>query len=79
MLHEITVKSCSVSLFSGSYNLIQDVNIATFLTAYTDEYGQTCIIVLYEVLWLGMSMDHLFINPNQIWMAVIPVSDDTFD
>ena len=24
-------------------------------------------------------MDHLLINPNQIWMAGIPVSNDPFD
>ena len=32
-----------------------------------------------EVLWFGTSMDHLLINPNQIRMEGIPVSDDPFD
>ena len=71
-LQYLTGKSCSVSLFSASYDLMQDVHIATCLTAYTDKYGQTWILVFNEVY-------HLLINPNQIGMVGIPISDDTFE
>ena len=68
-----------MSQLSASCEPMQDVQIATFLTAYTDEYGKTWIIFFNEVLCLGTSMDHSLINPNQIRMSGITVSDDTFD
>ena len=68
-----------MSLFSAGYDPVKDVQISTCLTAYTDEYGKKCIIVFNKVVWFGTIMDHLLINPNQIWMAGILVSDDTFD
>ena len=58
---------------------MQDVQIDIFITAHIDEYGLTCIILFNEVLWFGTSMDHLLVNPNQIQMTVMPVSDDPFD
>ena len=53
---------------------MQDVQIVTFLTAYTDEYGRTWILVFNEVLWFGTIMYHSLINPNQIPMTVMPIS-----
>ena len=44
-LHKLIGESCSMSLFSASYDLMQDVHIATCLRAYTDKYGQTWILV----------------------------------
>ena len=32
-----------------------------------------------KFLWFGMSMDHSLINPNQIQMMGMSVSDDPFD
>ena len=78
-LHELTGKICSVYLFSAIYNQMQDVQISACMTAYTDKYGQTLIIVFDEVLCFGTSMDHSLINPNYIHMAVITVSDCPFD
>ena len=74
-LHNITDKIFSVSPFSASYDPMKGVKIDTCLTAYTYEYGRTWIILFNEVLWFGTSMDHSIINPNQIWMAGIPVLD----
>ena len=54
---------------------MQDVQIFTCLTAYTDEYGSTWILVFNKVLWFRTSM----YNPNKIRMAGILVSDDQFD
>ena len=78
-LHDLTGKIFSVSPFIASYDPMQDVQIATCLTAHTDEYGQNWILVFNDVLWFMTRMDHLLINPNHIRMAVIPVSDGTFD
>ena len=68
-----------MSPFSTSYIPIQDMEITTFLAAYTYEYEQTWGFVFNEVLWFGTIMDHLLINPNQIRMAVITASYDAFD
>ena len=78
-LHEITGQTCSVAPFSASYEPMTDIQIATCLTAYTDDYGRTWILVFHEVLWFGSSMDHSLVNPNQIRMTGTPVSDDPFD
>ena len=75
----MTGKGCGIYLFSAVYDSMQDVQISTWLTVYTDEYGRTWILALDEVLWFGTSMDHSLMNPNQIWMTGIPVSDDPFD
>ena len=58
---------------------MQDVHIFTCLTAYTDGYGTTCILVFYEVILFGTSMDHSLIFENQIQMTLMPVSSDLFD
>ena len=78
-LHNMTGKSCRMSPFSSSYEPMQDVQISTCLTAYTDEYGRTWIFVFNEVLWFGLSMDHSLINPNQIQTTGVPVCDDPSD
>ena len=78
-LYDLTGKSFSVSPFSASYNMMQDVKNTTFLTEYTDEYVRTWILVFNDVLWFGRSMDHSIINPNQIRITVMPVSDYPFD
>ena len=78
-LHELTGQTCSVSPFSDKYDPLTDVPIATCLTAYTNEYGRTFILVFHEMLWFGDGMDHSLINPNQIRLTGTPVSDDPFD
>ena len=78
-LDELTGQTCSVVPFSASYDPMNDVQVATCLTAYTDEYGRTWILVFNEVLWFGTTMDHSLINPNQMRMTGTSVSDDPFD
>ena len=58
---------------------MQDMQIDTFLTAYTDDYGRTWILVFNEFLWFGTSIYHSLINPNKIQMTGMPVYDDPFD
>jgi len=76
---ELTGQTCSVQPFSEKYDPMKDIPIATCMTAYTDEYGKTHILVFNEVLWFGTSMDHSLVNPNQIRVTGFPVSDDPFD
>ena len=78
-LHQLTGQTYTVAPLRATYEFILDVPIATCLTAYTDDYRRTWILVIYKVLWFGSSMDHSLVNPNQIRMTGTPVSDDPFD
>ena len=78
-LHELTGQTCSVALFSASYEPTSDIQVATCLTVYTDEYGRTLILIFHEVLWFGSSMDHSLVNPNQIRINGTPVLDYPFN
>ena len=44
-LHELTRKSCILSPFSTSYELMQNVQIDTCFTAYMDDYGRNWTLV----------------------------------
>ena len=68
-----------MSPFSASYDPMQDVRIATCLAAYNDDCGRTWILVFNEVLWLGTSMYHSLMKPNQLRMTGIPGPDDLLD
>ena len=78
-LHNFTRQTCSVAPFSASYEPLPDVPITMCLTAYTDEYRRTWILVFNEVLWLGSSMDHSLVKSNRISTTGIPVSDFPFN
>ena len=52
-LHNLTGKDCDMSPFSSSYELMQDVKISTFLTAYTDEYGKIGFLSSMKFSGLG--------------------------
>ena len=56
--HKLTGQTLTVDPFSATYEPILDVPIATCLNAYTDGYDRTWILVFYEFLWFGSSMDH---------------------
>ena len=45
-LHNMTGKNCNMSPFSENCDSIEDVQIFTFLTDYTDENTKTWIIIL---------------------------------
>lgn len=69
-LYELTGQTCNIMPFSDQYSPMNDVPIATCLTAYTNAPGITDILVFHEMLWFGTSMDHF---------TGTPVSDDPFD
>ena len=79
ILHELAGEICIMSPFSASYDPMQDVRIATCLAAYNDDCGRTWILVFNEVLWLGTSMYHSLMKPNQLRMTGIPGPDDLLD
>ena len=78
-LLETTGQTCEVSGFHSAMTAIEDVPVATCATAYTDEDGQTFILIFHQALYFGRGMDNSLINPNQIRPLGIPVSDDPYD
>jgi len=59
-------KVCDVSPFLDSMPIQSNVDICTGATAFEDETGNTMILIVNEVLWMGDKMQHSLINPYQI-------------
>ena len=60
---------CDVSPYSETYEYIKGVPIVSSTTAWTCETtGLTYILVFVfnEALWMGDSLDHSLVNPNQL-------------
>ena len=70
-------KECSVAPFTDAYESIKNVPIVTAATAWTSQHtGQTYILEFHEGLWMGDTMDHSLINPNQCRAFGIRIQDD---
>ena len=64
---QYTGKECDVSSYRDDYDSIQNVPIVHAATAWQSiETGQTYILVLNESIWMGDTMSHTLINPNQL-------------
>ena len=62
-----TGKECDVSPYRDDYDPIQNVPIVTAATAWqSPATGKIYILVLNEVLWMGDTMQHTLLNPNQL-------------
>ena len=66
ILHH-TGKVCEVSPYSDDYEAIKNVPVVCGATLWTDTVdNQEHILVLNESLWMGDSLTHSLINPNQL-------------
>ena len=62
-----TGQVCDVSPYSDEYAPVSDVPIVKAATAWQSPHtGQTYILIFNEALWMGDSLDHSLINPNQL-------------
>jgi hypothetical protein len=74
---QYTGKECDVTPYREDYESIKGVPIVNAATAWQSPHtGQTYILVLNESLWMGDSMDHSLINPNQLRHFGTRVQDD---
>ena len=72
-----TGKECDVSPYRDDYESIKNVPIVTAATAWQSPItGQTYILVLNEAIWMGETMDHTLLNPNQLRHYGTRVQDD---
>jgi hypothetical protein len=74
-----TGRECDVSPYTDVYDAIKEVPIVTGATAWTSQVtGETCILVFHEALWMGDTMDHSLLNPNQMRHYGINVHDNPY-
>lgn len=72
-----TGRVCDVSPYREDYDAISDVPIVKAATAWQSPLtGQVYILVLNEALWMGESMEHTLLNPNQVRHYGNKVQDD---
>ena len=58
---------CDASPYCDNYKFIKGVSIVHESTACNEpDTGQTYILVMYEALWMGNTLDHPLVNPNQL-------------
>lgn len=67
ILINYTGQVCDVSPYSDDYAPVSDVPIVKAATAWQSPHtGQTYILIFNEALWMGDSLDHTLVNPNQL-------------
>jgi hypothetical protein len=73
---EYTEKSCCVHPFSDEYEPMKQVPIAKVATAYDDpRTGETYILIFGQALYMGQTLDHTLICPNQACANGVIVDD----
>jgi hypothetical protein len=75
-----TGQQCEVQPFLDSYKSVTGVPVCSAVTAYDDEEtGLTYLLEFNECLWMGDTMQHSLINPNQIRASGISLADNPYD
>jgi hypothetical protein len=74
-----TSKECNVSPCTEQHEDIKNVPIAQAAAACDDpETGVTTVLTLNEAAWMGDTMEHALVNPNQLRAHGITVQDNPF-
>ena len=74
-----TGQTCEVMPYSDTYNAIADVPVVTGATLWTPPHdGDEYILIFYEVLWMGDTLQHTLVNPNQLRAYGTTVQDNPF-
>ena len=72
-----TGRVCDVAPYREDYEAVSDVPIVKAATAWQSPLtGQVYILILNEALWMGDSLEHTLLNPNQIRHYGHKVQDD---
>ena len=72
-----TGRECDVSPYTDEYKPIQNVPIVQAATAWqSPDTGQIYILIFNEALWMGDTLDHTLVNPNQLRHYGITVQDN---
>ena len=74
-----TGQSFEVMPYSDTYDTITDVPVVTGATLWTSPHdGDEFILVFNEALWMGNTLQHTLVNPNQLWAYGMTVQDNPF-
>ena len=74
-----TGQSCEVMPYSDIYDAITDVPVVTGATLWTSPHdGDEYILIFKEALWLGNTLQHTLVNPNQLRAYGTTIQDNPF-
>ena len=74
-----TGQTCEVMPYSDTYNAITDVPVVTGATLWTSPHdGDEYILIFNEALWMGDTLQHMLVNPNQLRAYSTTVQDNPF-
>jgi hypothetical protein len=77
---QYTGRECDVSPYTDTYTPIRNVPIVTGATAWTcPNTSETFILIMNEALWMGESLDHSLVNPNQLRQYGVSVQDNPYE
>ena len=76
-VESFTGQVCKVNGFMDDM-AVEDIPVATGITAYDIPGGKTILLVFNQSLYFGPKMDHSLINPNQIRYNHVDVEDNPF-
>ena len=77
LLH--TGQSCEVMPYSDTYDTITDVPVVTGATLWTSPHdGDEYILIFNEALWMGNTLQHTLVNPNQLRVYGTTIQDNPF-
>ena len=72
-------QTCEVMPYSDTYNAITDVPVVTGATLWTSPHdGDEYILIFNEPLWMGDTLQHTMVNPNQLRAYGTTVQDNPF-
>ena len=74
-----TGQSCEVMPYSDTYDAITDVPVITGATLWTSPHdGDKYILIFNKALWMGNTLQHTLVNPNQLQAYGMTVQDNPF-
>ena len=78
VLHH-TGKVCEVSPYTDEYDAITDVPVVRGATLWMDQHtNEEYILIFNEALWMGDTLAHSLINPNQLHAFGTLVQDNPY-
>ena len=74
-----TGQSCEVMPYSDTYDAITDIPVVTGATLWTSPHdGDEFLLIFNEALWMGDTLQHTLVNPNQLRAYGTTVQDNPF-
>ena len=74
-----TGKVCEVSPYTDEYDAITDAPVVRGATLWTDQHtNNEYILIFNEALWMGDTLTHSLINPNQLCAFGMLVQDNPY-